>query len=128
MNEMVPALQLNNERVGGDTGAPIVEPAEEGTQPPLLVEYWRTVDRWKWVIVAILITVSLLGLALTLLATPQFTATGRLQIDREEMRVTNVESLTPETVGRDNEFYELKAGDQIDILVSNDDPAKIIEG
>ena len=106
MNEMVPALQLNNERVGGDTGAPIVEPAEEGTQPPLLVEYWRTVDRWKWVIVAILITVSLLGLALTLLATPQFTATGRLQIDREEMRVTNVESLTPETVGRDNEFYE----------------------
>ena len=30
--------------------------------------------------------------------------------------------------GRDEEFYELKAGDQIDILVSNDDPAKIIEG
>ncbi len=30
--------------------------------------------------------------------------------------------------GRDDEFYELKAGDQINILVSNDDPAKIIEG
>ena len=30
--------------------------------------------------------------------------------------------------GRDDEFYQLKAGDQIDILVSNDDPAKIIEG
>ncbi len=30
--------------------------------------------------------------------------------------------------GRDEEFYELKAGDQIDILVSNDDPAMIIEG
>ena len=30
--------------------------------------------------------------------------------------------------GRDDEFYKLKAGDQIDILVSNDDPAKIIEG
>lgn len=29
--------------------------------------------------------------------------------------------------GRDEEFYELKAGDQIDILVSNDDPAVIIE-
>jgi hypothetical protein len=29
--------------------------------------------------------------------------------------------------GRDEEFYELKAGDQIDILVSNDDPAMIIE-
>ena len=30
--------------------------------------------------------------------------------------------------GRDDEFYKLKAGDQIDILVSNDDPATIIEG
>ena len=30
--------------------------------------------------------------------------------------------------GRDDEFYKLKAGDQIDILVSNDDPAQIIEG
>lgn len=30
--------------------------------------------------------------------------------------------------GRDDEFYKLKAGDQIDILVSNDDPAMIIEG
>ncbi len=30
--------------------------------------------------------------------------------------------------GRDDEFYRLKAGDQIDVLVSNDDPAMIIEG
>ena len=30
--------------------------------------------------------------------------------------------------GRDDEFYKLQAGDQIDILVSNDDPAQIIEG
>lgn len=29
--------------------------------------------------------------------------------------------------GRDEEFYELKAGDQIDVLVSNDDPAMIIK-
>ena len=30
--------------------------------------------------------------------------------------------------GRDEEFYDLKAGDVIDVLVSNDDPAMIIEG
>ena len=30
--------------------------------------------------------------------------------------------------GRDDEFYALKAGDQIDVLVSNDDPARIIKG
>jgi hypothetical protein len=27
--------------------------------------------------------------------------------------------------GRDDEFYQLKAGDEVDILVSNSDPAKI---
>ena len=30
--------------------------------------------------------------------------------------------------GRDDEFYELKAGDQIDVLVSDDDPAMITQG
>ena len=29
--------------------------------------------------------------------------------------------------GRDDEFYELKAGDEIDILVSNADPSKVIK-
>jgi hypothetical protein len=27
--------------------------------------------------------------------------------------------------GRDDEFYRLRAGDQVDILVSNSDPTKI---
>lgn len=30
--------------------------------------------------------------------------------------------------GRDDEFYELKAGDEIDVLVSNDDPSQVIKG
>ena len=30
--------------------------------------------------------------------------------------------------GRDDEFYKLKAGDEIDVLVSNDDPSKVIKG
>jgi hypothetical protein len=29
---------------------------------------------------------------------------------------------------RDDEFYDLKAGDEIDVLVSNSDPSKIIKG
>ena len=33
-----------------------------------------------------------------------------------------------EFTGRDEEFYKLKAGDQIDILVSNEDRTKIIKG
>ena len=30
--------------------------------------------------------------------------------------------------GRDEEFYKLKAGDEINVLVSNKDPSKIIKG
>ena len=30
--------------------------------------------------------------------------------------------------GRDDEFYQLKAGDEINVLVSNDDPSMIIKG
>jgi hypothetical protein len=30
--------------------------------------------------------------------------------------------------GRDDEFYDLKVGDEIDVLVSNDDPSKVIKG
>ena len=30
--------------------------------------------------------------------------------------------------GRDDEFYELKAGDEVDVLVSNGDPSQIIQG
>ena len=30
--------------------------------------------------------------------------------------------------GRDDEFYELKAGDEIDVLVSNSDPSQVIKG
>lgn len=29
--------------------------------------------------------------------------------------------------GRDDQFYALKAGDTVDVLVSNDDPSKVIE-
>ncbi len=32
-----------------------------------------------------------------------------------------------EFTGRDDEFYELKAGDEIDVLVSNSDPATIVK-
>jgi succinoglycan biosynthesis transport protein ExoP len=108
MNRIMPALSVNETTIGeADAPPPVLAGGlSGGVQPPLLVEYWRTIDRWKWVIVAVLTGAMLLGLIFTLLATPLYTATGRLQVDREEKRVTSVESLTPESAGRDLEFYE----------------------
>lgn len=80
------------------------EPAVPGVTP-LLLQYLQIVRRWSWVIAAILAAFLVLGLVVTLLMTPQYTAKARLEIARDEKRVTNVEGLEPATSGQDQEFY-----------------------
>jgi lipocalin/capsular polysaccharide biosynthesis protein len=74
--------------------------------PPILLQYWQVVLRWKWVIAGIVITSLALGLIATLLATPKYTATSRVEISREQKKVTNVEGLESEGAGRDLEFFQ----------------------
>lgn len=100
LNYQPPALETDLVHAGGQMG-------EAGSEVvPLLVEYWRIFERWKWIILGILALSMLGGLVATLLATPQYTATGRLEINRDQKKVTNVEELEPESVGRDQEFYQ----------------------
>ncbi|MEQ1718408.1 MAG: polysaccharide biosynthesis tyrosine autokinase [Hyphomicrobium sp.] len=73
-------------------------------------EYWRIVNRRRWLIFSILGTVLTLGTIRTLLMTPQYTATVRIQIDRSVAKVVEGGNLTP-VEGTDTEFlrthYEL---------------------
>ncbi|MEV5712218.1 GumC family protein, partial [Actinoallomurus sp. NPDC052274] len=46
------------------------------------------------------------GVIVTLLSTPQFRATSRIEISREQKKVTNVQGLDSEEEGRDQEFYQ----------------------
>ena len=61
--------------------------------PPLLLQYWQVVIRWKWIIAGIILSSIVLGLVFTLLATPKYTATSRIEISREQKKVTNVAAL-----------------------------------
>lgn len=91
---------------------PIVETAkpEEGRHaiglPPVLLQYWRVAWRWKWVILSIVSISMVLGLVLTLLATPQYTSTTRIEISRERQNITQVQGLESERAGQDLEFFQ----------------------
>ena len=80
--------------------------AQQGLAPPVILQYWQVVLRWKWLIAGITIAALTLGLVATLLATPQYTATSRIEISRAQKNVTNVEGLESAETGRDLEFYQ----------------------
>src|SRR5438477_12226692 len=53
----------------------------------ILLQYWRIVNKRKWVITSILGTFLVLGTLRTLMETPLYIATTRLQIDRNVAKV-----------------------------------------
>ena len=77
-----------------------------GTGTPVLWQYLAILLRRKWVIIAITALAMLLGLVLTLMMTPQYTASSRIEINRNQQRVTNVEGLEQADRTFDTEFYE----------------------
>ena len=95
------ALALMN-----SSGASNENSAQRGFAPPIILQYLQVVIRWKWLIIGIMLAAVTLGLVVTLLATPKFTATSRIEISRAQKNVTNVESIESEESGRDLEFYQ----------------------
>jgi capsular exopolysaccharide synthesis family protein len=92
---------------GGAQPTPPPQTADDAlNQPPLLVRYWRTVFRRRWLVLAIAAAVLLLGLVMTLLATPRYTAKSTIEIARQQDRVVEVEEVKPESSYVDQEFYQ----------------------
>ena len=94
---------------GADTSAVGTYPQIAGAvaiMPPLLIQYWHVVLRWKWVIAGLIAASLILGLVVTLLMTPQYTAKSRIEISRDQKSVTKVEGLESANAGRDLEFYQ----------------------
>lgn len=91
----------------GDTYRPS-EPAGPSATlaPPLLLQYWQVVQRWRWVILAIIGAALLAGVIVTMLMTPLYTATSRIEVSRDEGNVTKVEGVESPEFGRSLEFYQ----------------------
>ncbi len=78
--------------------------------PSILELYLRIARRWRWVIIGAVLGSILLGVVVTLLMTPQYTAVSTIEISREADRVTNIEGVERETSVADQEFYQTQYG------------------
>lgn len=77
-----------------------------GLNVDLIERYWQELRRRRWLVAAIMLCCVAAGLAATLLMTPVYTATTRIEIARSQENVTNVEALQAEDSGQGLEFYQ----------------------
>lgn len=84
--------------------------ALEQGRMPLLRQYIRIAARWRYVIIGTVVACVLLGLVLTLLMTPKYTAVSTIEISREGNKVTDFQGVERETSVADQEFYQTQYG------------------
>lgn len=77
---------------------------------PLALEYLRIARRWKWVIAGTVLGFILIGLLITLLMTPKYTATTQIEIARESNKIVNLQGVEQEASDADQEFYQTQYG------------------
>ncbi len=77
---------------------------------PVIRQYIRIAMRWRYVILGVTVACVLMGLIITLLMTPEFTATATIEISREANQVTNFQGVERETTVADQEFYQTQYG------------------
>jgi len=94
-----------NQPNGHPVGIPTEEDERRSFVPPMLLRYWQLAMRHRWVALGIVSTCIVIGLTITLLMAPRYTAKAQLEISREQKRITNVQGLESSQAGQDNEFY-----------------------
>lgn len=79
-------------------------------QVPAIRLYLRILKRRKWIIAGAVLSCLMLGLIVTLLITPKYTATTTLEISRESNNITPVQGVEREGGAADQEFYQTQYG------------------
>ena len=105
MNSISPPLRPAS---APGTNLPVVIGA--GESMPMIRQYLRIALRWRYVIIGAVVAAMILGLIVTLLMTPKFTATSTIEIARESNQVTNFQGVERETSVADQEFYQTQYG------------------
>lgn len=104
----------NLNRPSGDAGA-YQGSVQDPSAPPMMLQYWQTALRWKFVIISILAIALAAGILATLLATPQFTAQTQIEITRDQKNPTQVQGVESAQSAQEAEFYQT----QYTLLESN---------
>lgn len=106
-------MNLVSTNMAGDAHVPPQAVAHNGTTAdslPIIKQYIRIATRWRYLIIGITAACVILGLLITLLMTPQYTATAEIEIQREASQVTSFEGVERETSVADQEFYQTQYG------------------
>lgn len=99
------ALALN-----ASGNVPALARQRESVVPPLIPQILSIVRRRMWWIVGIIGAALVAGLILTLLMTPQYTASALLEIQRETSNFVKVDGATQKDNSLDQEFYQTQYG------------------
>lgn len=107
---------MNSVSLSGAADAPTAilpanQPIRESSDPtPVLRQFLRIALRWRYVIIGAVACCLVLGLIVTLLMTPKYTAVTTIEISRESNQVTNFQGVERETGVSDQEFYQTQYG------------------
>ena len=71
----------------------------------VLINYWQSAIRWKWLIAGILIVAIAVGVVSTMLEARRYTATSEIQISRGKRNITNVQGIEQPDDVMSDEFY-----------------------
>ncbi|MEA3275986.1 MAG: polysaccharide biosynthesis tyrosine autokinase [Pseudomonadota bacterium] len=88
-----------------------------------LREYWNVLMRRKWTLITVLAVSMVVALLVSFLSTPIYRSTLLLQIEREEGKVLEYQSLTPEETVNAKDFYQT----QYELLQSRSLARRVID-
>lgn len=96
----------------GAAGKPVMPApsSAEASAMPIVRQYLRIAMRWRYVILGVTGACVLLGLIVTLLMTPKYTAVTTIEISREADNVTDFKSVERDVSVADQEFYQTQYG------------------
>ena len=106
-------MNLVSSNLGGGTALgpqATINPHAEADRMSIIRQYLRIASRWKYVIIGATVACVLLGLIMTLLMTPKYTATATVEIARESNKVSDFQGVEREATALDQEFYQTQYG------------------
>jgi len=103
-------LPLNLQPGSVGEGASVAPRLIENERSPLIQQYLRIALRWKYLIIGVTVACIVIGLIITLLMTPKYTATATVEIAREASQVTSIQGVEREAGIADQEFYQTQYG------------------
>jgi polysaccharide biosynthesis transport protein len=83
---------------------------EPGGNPLTIMNYLRIARRWYLVILGCVIGALVLGIIITLLMTPRYTARSTIEIARESNKIVDIQGVQQDASVGDLEFYQTQYG------------------